>query len=65
MSSSTGLPRGEKDFSALIARLQKREYRLLFYYGGYYPKWARCCARRSVGLKTQFMGPEGVGNAPV
>ena len=39
-----GITAGEKDFSALLARLKLRQ-------------------ARSVGLKTVFMGPEGVGNA--
>lgn len=34
------------------------------YYGGYYPEMGQMLRQaRSVGLKTTFMGPEGVGNA--
>lgn len=55
-------PRG-KDFSALLARLKKENIDFV-YYGGYYPEMGQMLRRaRSVGLKTVFMGPEGVGNA--
>ncbi|SQB36856.1 leucine-specific ABC transporter substrate-binding protein [Citrobacter koseri] len=42
-----GITAGEKDFSALIARLQKENIDFV-YYGGYYPEMARCCARRAL-----------------
>lgn len=52
-----------KDFSALLARLKKENIDFV-YYGGYYPEMGQMLRQaRSVGLKTQFMGPEGVGNA--
>lgn len=55
--------RGEKDFSALLARLKKENIDFV-YYGGYYPEMGQMLRQaRSVGLKTVFMGPEGVGNA--
>jgi len=58
-----GITAGEKDFSALVARLQKENIDFV-YYGGYYPEMGQILRQaRSVGLKTQFMGPEGVGNA--
>ena len=58
-----GITAGEKDFSALIARLQKR-ISTSFTTVVITRKWAVMLRRaRSVGLKTQFMGPEGVGNA--
>ena len=58
-----GITAGEKDFSALIARLQKENIDFV-YYGGYYPEMGQMLRQaRAVGLKTQFMGPEGVGNA--
>lgn len=57
-----GITAGEKDFSALIARLKKKTS-TSFTTAVTTRKWGRCCAARSVGLKTQFMGPEGVGNA--
>ncbi|MGL3818620.1 high-affinity branched-chain amino acid ABC transporter substrate-binding protein LivK [Klebsiella pneumoniae] len=58
-----GITAGEKDFSALLARLKKENIDFV-YYGGYYPEMGQMLRQaRSVGLKTQFMGPEGVGNA--
>ncbi|MBJ3815645.1 high-affinity branched-chain amino acid ABC transporter substrate-binding protein LivK [Shimwellia pseudoproteus] len=58
-----GITAGEKDFSALVARLQKENIDFV-YYGGYYPEMGQILRQaRTVGLKTQFMGPEGVGNA--
>ena len=58
-----GITAGEKDFSALLARLQKENIDFV-YYGGYYPEMGQMLRQaRSVGLKTVFMGPEGVGNA--
>lgn len=57
-----GITAGEKDFSALIARLKKENIDFV-YYGGYYPEMGQMLRHfRSVGLKTQFMGPEGVAN---
>ncbi|MBS0848222.1 high-affinity branched-chain amino acid ABC transporter substrate-binding protein LivK [Citrobacter sp. JGM124] len=58
-----GITAGDKDFSTLVARLQKENIDFV-YYGGYYPEMGQILRQaRSVGLKTQFMGPEGVGNA--
>jgi branched-chain amino acid transport system substrate-binding protein len=58
-----GITAGEKDFSALLARLKKENIDFV-YYGGYYPEMGQMLRQaRSVGLKTVFMGPEGVGNA--
>ncbi len=56
-------PRGKKISPALLARLKKENIDFV-YYGGYYPEMGQMLRRaRSVGLKTVFMGPEGVGNA--
>lgn len=56
-----GITAGEKDFSALLARLKKENIDFV-YYGGYYPEMGQMLRQaRSVGLKTVFMGPEGVG----
>ena len=42
----------------------KKENIDFVYYGGYYPEMGQMLRQaRSVGLKTVFMGPEGVGNA--
>lgn len=58
-----GITAGEKDFSTLLARLQKENIDFV-YYGGYYPEMGQMLRQaRAIGLKTQFMGPEGVGNA--
>ena len=58
-----GITAGEKDFSALLSRLQKENIDFV-YYGGYYPEMGQMLRQaRGIGLKTQFMGPEGVGNA--
>ncbi|MCV4871803.1 high-affinity branched-chain amino acid ABC transporter substrate-binding protein LivK, partial [Escherichia coli] len=47
----------------LLARLKKENIDFV-YYGGYYPEMGQMLRQaRSVGLKTVFMGPEGVGNA--
>lgn len=57
-----GITAGDKDFSTLVARLQKENIDFV-YYGGYYPEMGQILRQaRAVGLKTQFMGPEGVGN---
>lgn len=58
-----GITAGEKDFAALISRLQKEKIDFV-YYGGYYPAMGQILRQaRAIALKTQFMGPEGVGNA--
>ena len=58
-----GITAGDKDFSTLIARLKKENVDFV-YYGGYYPEMGQMLRQaRATGLKTQFMGPEGVGNA--
>ncbi|MDU5909655.1 MAG: ABC transporter substrate-binding protein, partial [Escherichia coli] len=47
-----GITAGEKDFSALIARLKKENIDFV-YYGGYYPEMGQMLRQaRSVGLKT-------------
>jgi branched-chain amino acid transport system substrate-binding protein len=57
-----GITAGEKIFCA--DRSPEKENIDFVYYGGYYPEMGQMLRQaRSVGLKTQFMGPEGVGNA--
>lgn len=57
-----GVTAGEKDFSTLIARLKKDNIDFV-YYGGYHPEMGQILRQaRAAGLKTQFMGPEGVAN---
>lgn len=54
---------GEKDFSALVTRLKKENIDFV-YYGGYHPEMGQILRQaRASGLKTRFMGPEGVANA--
>ncbi|EOU1338557.1 branched-chain amino acid ABC transporter substrate-binding protein [Cronobacter malonaticus] len=57
-----GITAGEKDFSTLVAHLKKENIDFV-YYGGYHPEMGQILRQaRSAGLKTQFMGPEGVAN---
>ncbi len=58
-----GITAGDKDFSTLVARLKKDNIDFV-YFGGYYPEMGQILRQaRAAGLKTQFMGPEGVGNS--
>ncbi|HEA3200581.1 TPA: branched-chain amino acid ABC transporter substrate-binding protein [Aeromonas veronii] len=60
-----GITAGDKDFSALIAKLQKENVDFV-YYGGYHPELGLIL--RQAGekrLKAKFMGPEGVGNKDI
>ena len=57
-----GITAGDKDFSALIAKLQKENVDFV-YYGGYHPELGLILRQAGEkGLKAKFMGPEGVGN---
>ncbi len=58
-----GISKGDKDFSALIAKLQKENVDFV-YYGGYHPELG-LLLRQSLekGFNVKFMGPEGVGNS--
>lgn len=57
-----GITAGEKDFSTTVARLKKENIDFV-YYGGYHPEMGQILRQaRAAGLKTQFMGPEGVAN---
>ncbi|WP_306671514.1 branched-chain amino acid ABC transporter substrate-binding protein [Endozoicomonas sp. ONNA2] len=56
---------GDKDFSALIARLKKENVDFV-YYGGYHPELGLILRQSAEkGLKVKFMGPEGVGNKDI
>ncbi|MEM6161213.1 branched-chain amino acid ABC transporter substrate-binding protein [Erwinia sp. P6884] len=58
-----GITAGDKNFSTLVARLKKENVDFV-YFGGYYPEMGQLLRQsRAAGLKTAFMGPEGVGNA--
>jgi branched-chain amino acid transport system substrate-binding protein len=58
-----GVTAGDKDFSALIAKLQKADVDFV-YYGGYHPELG-LILRQSMekGFEAQFMGPEGIVNS--
>ncbi len=60
-----GVTAGDKDFSALIAKMKKEDVDFV-YYGGYHPELGlilRQSADQNLGAK--FMGPEGVGNKDI
>ena len=60
-----GVTAGDKDFSALIAKMKKEDVDFV-YYGGYHPELGlilRQSADHNLGAK--FMGPEGVGNKDI
>jgi len=60
-----GVNKGNKDFSPLIAKLQKEKVDFI-YYGGYHPELGQLLRQAAEkGLKAQFMGPEGVGNKDI
>ena len=60
-----GVTAGDKDFSALIAKLQKENIDFV-YYGGYHPELGLILRQSAEkGLKAKFMGPEGVGNKDI
>lgn len=60
-----GITAGDKDFSSLIAKMQKANVDFV-YYGGYHPELGLILRQSAEkGLKAQFMGPEGVGNKDI
>ena len=60
-----GINAGDKDFSALIARLRQAGVDFV-YYGGYHPELGLLLRQSAEkGLKVRFMGPEGVGNSEI
>ncbi|MDG9929654.1 MULTISPECIES: branched-chain amino acid ABC transporter substrate-binding protein [Pseudomonas] len=60
-----GINAGDKDFSALIAKLKQANVDFV-YYGGYHPELGLLLRQASEkGLKVKFMGPEGVGNSEI
>jgi len=57
-----GVNAGDKDFSAIIAKLKQAGVDFV-YYGGYHPELGLILRQaQEKGLKAKFMGPEGVGN---
>ncbi len=60
-----GITAGDKDFSALIAKLRQAGVDFV-YYGGYHPELGLILLQSSEqGLDVRFMGPEGVGNTDI
>ncbi|ODS22455.1 leucine ABC transporter subunit substrate-binding protein LivK [Candidatus Endobugula sertula] len=60
-----GVTSGDKDFSALIAKLKKEKVEFV-YYGGYHPELGLILRQGAEnGLNIPFMGPEGVGNKDI
>ena len=60
-----GVTAGDKDFSALIAKLKRQNVDFV-YYGGYHPELGLILRQaKEQGLDAKFMGPEGVGNADI
>lgn len=60
-----GVTAGDKDFSALIAKM-KRENVEFVYFGGYHPEMGALLRQSAAnGFKAKFMGPEGVGNTDI
>lgn len=60
-----GISKGDKDFSALIAKMQKAGVDFV-YYGGYHPELGLILHQSfDKGFKVKFMGPEGVGNKDI
>ncbi|EKT59577.1 branched-chain amino acid ABC transporter substrate-binding protein [Providencia burhodogranariea] len=58
-----GVTAGDKDFSALVAKLKKENVDFV-YFGGYYPEMGQILRQaKQSGLNIRFMGPEGVGNS--
>lgn len=60
-----GLNAGDKDYSALIAKLKRANVNFV-YFGGYHPEMGLLLRQsKQAGLNARFMGPEGVGNSEI
>ena len=60
-----GINAGDSDYSAVITKLKSAGIDFV-YYGGYHPEMGLLLRQSAEqGLKTRFMGPEGVGNPEV
>ena len=60
-----GITVGDKDFSALIAKM-KRENVDFVYFGGYHPEMGALLRQSAENrFEATFMGPEGVGNTDI
>ena len=60
-----GVTAGDKDFSALIAKMKRNNVDFV-YYGGYHPELGLILRQsKEKGFNAKFMGPEGVGNPDI
>ncbi len=60
-----GVSKGSNDFSALISKIKGLGVDFI-YYGGYHPELGLILRQaKEKGFKSQFMGPEGVGNKDI
>ena len=60
-----GVAVGDKDFSALIAKMKKENIEFV-YFGRYHPEMGALLRQSAEnGFKARFMGPEGVGNTDI
>ncbi|NLU13368.1 MAG: branched-chain amino acid ABC transporter substrate-binding protein [Gammaproteobacteria bacterium] len=60
-----GVTAGDKDFSALIAKLKKEDVDFV-YFGGYHPEMGMLLRQSAENkFNARFMGPEGVGNSDI
>ena len=60
-----GITAGDKDFSALIAKLKKEDVDFV-YFGGYHPEMGMLLRQSAENqFDARFMGPEGVGNSDI
>ncbi len=60
-----GVTVGDKDFSALIAKMKKENVDFV-YFGGYHPEMGALLRQSAEnGFSARFMGPEGVGNTDI
>ncbi|MFT0213706.1 branched-chain amino acid ABC transporter substrate-binding protein [Pseudomonas sp. F1_0610] len=60
-----GVTAGDKDFSALIAKMKKANVDFV-YFGAYHPEMGLLLRQSAeANFKPKFMGPEGVGNTDI
>ncbi len=60
-----GVTAGDKDFSALIAKLKKEDVDFV-YFGGYHPEMGMLLRQSAENnFSARYMGPEGVGNSDI
>lgn len=60
-----GVNKGDSDYSAVVTKLKSQGIDFV-YFGGYHPELGLIMRQASEqGVKTRFMGPEGVGNKDI